>query len=102
MRFIRFSVVVFVFAVTAVLHAGVVINEVAWMGTTGSTANEWIELYNNSGSSVSLTNWTLKAADNTPSVTLSGSIAAYSYYLLDGRTTTPSPASPPTRSTPER
>jgi hypothetical protein len=50
---------------------------------TGSTSNEWIELYNNTASSISLTNWTLKAADNTPSVTLSGSIGAYGYYLLE-------------------
>jgi len=61
----------------------VVINEVAWMGTTGGTANEWIELYNTTGSSISFTSWTLKAADNTPSVTLSGSIGAYGYYLLE-------------------
>lgn len=61
----------------------VVINEVAWMGTTGSTANEWIELYNTTGSSISLTNWTLRATDGTPNITLSGSIGAYSYYLLE-------------------
>jgi phosphatidylserine/phosphatidylglycerophosphate/cardiolipin synthase-like enzyme len=73
--------------VTLSLHGAslgdVVISEVAWMGTTGSTANEWIELYNTTGSSISLTSWTLKALDNTPSVTLSGSIGAYSYYLLE-------------------
>lgn len=72
---------------TATLYAAspgdVVITEVAWMGTTGSTADEWIELYNTTGSSISLTNWTLIAADGTPSVTLSGSIAAYGYYLLE-------------------
>lgn len=80
-----FALVLLLF--TATLHAAspgdVVITEVAWMGTTGSSSNEWIELYNNTSSSVSLTNWTLKAADNTPSVTLSGSIAAYGYYLLE-------------------
>ncbi|HEX7828562.1 MAG TPA: lamin tail domain-containing protein, partial [Thermoanaerobaculia bacterium] len=74
------SVAIPLFAASA---GDVVISEVAWMGTTGSTSNEWIELYNTTGSSVSLTSWTLKAADNTPSVTLSGSIAAYSYYLLE-------------------
>jgi phosphatidylserine/phosphatidylglycerophosphate/cardiolipin synthase-like enzyme len=72
---------------TAALHAAspgdVVITEIAWMGTTASTSNEWIELYNNTASSISLTSWTLKAADNTPSVTLSGSIGAYGYYLLE-------------------
>jgi len=61
----------------------VVINEIAWMGTTGSTANEWIELYNTTGSSISLTSWTLRATDGTPNITLSGSIGAYGYYLLE-------------------
>jgi phosphatidylserine/phosphatidylglycerophosphate/cardiolipin synthase-like enzyme len=61
----------------------VVINEVAWMGTTANTADEWVELYNTTGSSISLTGWTLASSDGTPSVSLSGSIAAYGYYLLE-------------------
>ncbi|HEV7764066.1 MAG TPA: phospholipase D-like domain-containing protein, partial [Thermoanaerobaculia bacterium] len=69
------------------LHAAspgdVVITEVAWMGTTANTADEWIELYNNTSSSISLTSWTLNALDGTPSITLTGSIGAYSYYLLE-------------------
>ncbi|MGZ8780150.1 MAG: phospholipase D-like domain-containing protein [Thermoanaerobaculia bacterium] len=94
MRLLRLSVLSLV--LTATLHAAspgdVVISEVAWMGTTGSTANEWIELYNNTSGSISLTNWTLKAADNTPSVTLSGSIGAYGYYLLERTDDTSVPA----------
>ena len=61
----------------------VAISEVAWMGTTVSSADEWIELYNNTGTSVGLSGWTLTAADGTPSITLSGSIPANSYYLLE-------------------
>ncbi|HYI11400.1 MAG TPA: phospholipase D-like domain-containing protein, partial [Thermoanaerobaculia bacterium] len=61
----------------------VVVSEIAWMGTTGSTSNEWIELYNNTGSSVSLTGWTLTAADGTPNISLTGSIAAHGYYLCE-------------------
>ncbi|MCD6311069.1 MAG: lamin tail domain-containing protein, partial [Elusimicrobia bacterium] len=61
----------------------VVINEIAWMGTAASTYDEWIELYNNTGSTVNLTNWTLTAADGTPSITLSGSVAPYGYFLLE-------------------
>jgi phosphatidylserine/phosphatidylglycerophosphate/cardiolipin synthase-like enzyme len=75
------------FLFTATVHAAspgdVVINEVAWMGTTANTADEWVELYNTTGSSVSLTGWMLAATDGTPSVSLSGSIAAYGYYLLE-------------------
>lgn len=85
MRFLKSLMLAIVFTSSAFAASpgDVVINEVAWMGTTGSTSNEWIELYNTTGSSVSLSSWTLKAADNTPSVTLSGSIAAYGYYLLE-------------------
>jgi len=70
-------------SVHAASAGDVVINEIAWMGTTGSSSNEWIELYNTTGSSISLTSWTLKSTDNTPSVTLSGSIGPYGYYLLE-------------------
>lgn len=76
-------VLLFVPALHAASPGDVVISEVAWMGTTGSTSNEWIELYNTTSGSISLASWTLKAADNTPSVTLSGSIGAYGYYLLE-------------------
>ena len=53
----------------------VVVNEIAWMGTTVNAANEWIELRNTTGQSVALAGWTLKAADGTPSINLAGSIA---------------------------
>ena len=62
---------------------GVTISEVAWMGTTTSANDEWIELYNPTPSAVSLTGWTLAATDGTPSVALSGSIPAFGYYLLE-------------------
>ncbi|MBA3052143.1 MAG: hypothetical protein FP827_03520, partial [Candidatus Omnitrophica bacterium] len=64
-------------------YLSVVINEIAWMGTAASAYDEWIELYNNTGDTVTLTDWTLASADGTPSITLSGSIAPYSYYLLE-------------------
>lgn len=37
----------------------VIINEVAWMGTTNSASDEWIELKNISASQINLTNWQL-------------------------------------------
>jgi hypothetical protein len=61
----------------------VVISEIAWMGTTDSYTNEWIELYNNTGSSIDLTEWSLNAIDSTPSITLSGTIPAGGYFLLE-------------------
>ncbi len=46
----------------------VVINEIAWMGTTTDYHDEWIELYNVSNQPVDLTNWTIKASDGTPTI----------------------------------
>ena len=64
-------------------NAPVVINEVAWAGTHSSSADEWIELYNNTNKDIDLTNWTLYAEDNTPNIPLSGTISANEYFLLE-------------------
>jgi hypothetical protein len=61
----------------------VVISELAWMGTKASSADEWIELYNNTGSDIDLAGWTLQAADGTPSIALAGTIPAAGYFLLE-------------------
>ena len=61
----------------------VVINEIAWMGTTASASDEWIEFYNTTGSSIDIANWSIYGADN--GVTLNFSDA-------DGNTTTIIPA----------
>jgi hypothetical protein len=61
----------------------VVINEIAWGATAGSTADEWIELYNPTASDIDLTGWTLVATSGTPSITLSGIIPANGYFLLE-------------------
>ncbi len=65
----------------AVGHA-VSISEVAWMGDTVSANNEWIELYNNTGSDVSVEGWTLKDGQNL-TITLTGTIPANTYRLLE-------------------
>ena len=61
----------------------VVINEIAWMGTSHSYNDEWIELYNNSDLSIDLTGWSLKAADEKPDISLVGIIPAKGYFLLE-------------------
>jgi hypothetical protein len=63
--------------------SNIIINEIAWMGTTTSINDEWIELYNDSEQAVNLTDWTLKAIDGTPNIVLSGIIEANSYFLLE-------------------
>jgi phosphatidylserine/phosphatidylglycerophosphate/cardiolipin synthase-like enzyme len=65
------------------LPRDIVVSEIAWMGTTASAADEWIELYNNTSSTVDLSGWTLNAADGAPSVALSGTVAPGAYFLLE-------------------
>ncbi|AKM84053.1 TPA: hypothetical protein DCZ46_01850 [Candidatus Campbellbacteria bacterium] len=65
-------------------NAPVVINEIAWAGTSSKTSSdEWIELYNNTDEEISLENWTLYAEDKEPYIKLLKSIPARGYYLLE-------------------
>lgn len=72
-------------------NAQVVITEIAWMGNTNSTSDEWIEIHNISGADVDLTGWTLAATDGTPSISLSGTIPAHGYFLLERTDDTTAP-----------
>jgi hypothetical protein len=65
------------------VSADVLINEIAWMGTTNSANAEWMELYNNGTDSVPLDGWSLSAADGSPNIQLSGTISPQGYYLLE-------------------
>jgi len=71
------------FLAQAVNSLDIVINEIAWMGTEISYNDEWIELYNNSGSPINLEGWILKTADGTPKINLTGTVVAKSFYLLE-------------------
>ena len=53
----------------------VIISEVAWAGTQASAFDEWIELYNAGSTAVSLDNWRIRAADGSPSISFTGSLA---------------------------
>ncbi|QBP41912.1 phospholipase D-like domain-containing protein [Paenisporosarcina antarctica] len=70
-------------SVQAATNGEVVINEIAWMGTTVDYNDEWIELYNNTSTSQSLNGWTLTSSDGTPSISLSGNIPANGYFILE-------------------
>jgi len=65
------------------VYGSVVINEIAWMGTETSYSDEWIELYNNSESNISLDGWILKADDGSPEINLAGTIPTRGFYLLE-------------------
>jgi hypothetical protein len=84
MKTVTLVMVVFMcFCIAQTVHAEVVINEIAWMGTTNSVNDEWIELYNNGSAAVSLEGWSLVAQDGSPDISLSGSISAGGYVLLE-------------------
>ncbi|HSH04091.1 MAG TPA: phospholipase D-like domain-containing protein, partial [Anaerolineae bacterium] len=61
----------------------VVIQEIAWMGTTTSTYDEWIVLTNTTNNEIDITGWTLNAADGSPTITLDGAIPANGSFLLE-------------------
>lgn len=63
------------------VESGVVINEIAWMGTVADSSDEWIELYNSGSSEVNLDGW--KIQDKTTEFELSGTIPAQGYYLIE-------------------
>ncbi|MBU0636684.1 lamin tail domain-containing protein, partial [Patescibacteria group bacterium] len=67
----------------AVNIGDVVINEVAWMGTTVSFNNEWLELKNTTNNDINLEGWSLIAQDNAPLINLTGIIIANGYFLLE-------------------
>lgn len=73
----------FIFLTPIIVRADVLVSELAWMGTSVSANDEWIELHNSEPASISLSGWTLNASDGTPSITLSGSVPAGGYVTLE-------------------
>ena len=62
----------------------VVINEIAWMGSTTSITHEWIELHNTTGSDIDLSGWTIDDDNGADIYTIvSGSILANDYFLIE-------------------
>lgn len=68
----------------------ILINEVAWAGTSSQNSNdEWIELRNPGTSDINITGWRLYGDNNTlnqvgnPDITLSGTIPAGGFFLLE-------------------
>jgi hypothetical protein len=72
-------------AVYAAAPGDVVINELMWMGSTVSTADEWIELRNTTDSEILLSGWTLEkaaAADDTLTIPDGKTIPARGSFLI--------------------
>lgn len=64
-------------------NATVIINEVAWMGTSVSPNAEWMELYNTGSDPIDITGWRLIAGNGSPSIILTGLIRTNEYFLLE-------------------
>lgn len=58
-----------------------VINEIAYRGTSAASTDEWIELYSTSSETIDLNGWQLLI--NTSTIHLAGTISPYSYFLLE-------------------
>ena len=67
----------------AISLAAVIINEIAWMGTTNSSNDEWIELFNNSETEINLNGWLLKSSDEKLKINLKGNIPSQGFFLLE-------------------
>ena len=63
-------------------QATVRINEIAWMGNSDNPNAEWIELYNDSGDTVTLGGYALTSSTGAPTIALTGSITPGGFYLL--------------------
>ena len=65
----------------------VVINEIAWMGTSVSYNDEWIELYNTTDSLINLDGWFIihftQKGEQGSTFDLGGTIPAHGFYLLE-------------------
>lgn len=61
----------------------VVINEVQWMGSSVGADDEWIELYNTTGSDIDLAGWTITDVDTGGDLVISsGTILAGGFFLI--------------------
>ncbi len=67
----------------AVSLAAVIVNEICWMGNAVSANDEWIELFNNGQSEISLDGWLLKSADEKLKINLKGIIPGQGFFLLE-------------------
>jgi len=63
-------------------YTPVILNEIAWMGTTNSANDEWIELKNITSNQISLENWQLLDKDNQIKVIFTNQEEMRYFYLL--------------------
>lgn len=86
-KIMRAKILLIIFLLTAsaspalALSESLIINELAWMGTTNSSNDEWIELYNPTSEEIPLSGWTLSWDGGE--INLEGTVKAESFFLLE-------------------
>ena len=76
-------------AATITSYRAVILNEIAWGGTSASAEDEWIELYNPSNADITLTGWKIRKnscdASGTDYIVLSSGVrvARGGFFLLE-------------------
>jgi choice-of-anchor B domain-containing protein len=73
------------------LETPIVINEVAWMGTSDSRSSRWVELLNRSAAPVALAGWSLGGLDGAPGRPLSGTLGPGELLVLAEASTESTP-----------
>src|SRR3989344_1374160 len=63
--------------------AGVIFSEIAWMGGVNSSADEWIEIYNDGAEDIDLESYVIESESKKLSIKLSSKIGAKKYYLIE-------------------
>lgn len=67
----------------AAASGSVVINEIAWAGSTDNSNDEWIELYNPGSQSVDLAGWYIEDDYVDRYTIVAGTIPAHGYFLIE-------------------
>lgn len=71
------------FTALAASPGAVVINEVAWAGSNDNSADEWVELYNTTATTIDLTGWYIQDDGSTTYQIKSGAIAPHGFFLIE-------------------
>jgi len=84
MKLVIIFLFLFPFSAFAAEPLGVVINEIAWMGTDEGWYYEWIELYNNQNQEINLAGWKIEngGGKNKALEISSGEISPKGYFLI--------------------
>ena len=60
----------------------VLIHEIAWMGTSASSRQQWVELYNTRSDDLSIDGWTLATEDGRFQLELSGTLRPHESFII--------------------